>query len=81
VLKREAKKLRAQTGEGKWHAPVDKSGRKVGDVFPGALWIPIKLMMVEKMALALNLWTSLVLGIIYLFFNAIPFTFRTLYNL
>jgi MFS family permease len=64
-----------------WRAPAEMSQRKVSDVFPGALWVPIRMMMVEKMALALDVWTSLILGIIYLFFNAIPFTFRTLYNL
>lgn len=81
VLKAEAKRQRARTGEGQWQSPAEKSGRSVADVFPAALWVPIKLMLVEKMALALDLWTSLVLGIIYLFFNAIPYTFRTLYNL
>lgn len=81
VLKSEAKRQRAQTGEAAWRAPAEMSQRKVSDVFPGALWVPIRMMMVEKMALALDVWTSLILGIIYLFFNAIPFTFRTLYNL
>ncbi|RSH91579.1 hypothetical protein EHS25_009878 [Saitozyma podzolica] len=80
VLKSEAKRQRAQTGEAAWRAPAEMSERKVSDVFPGALWVPIRMMMVEKMALALDVWTSLILGIIYLFFNAIPFTFRTLYN-
>ncbi len=43
--------------------------------------MPVQLMLTEKMALAMDLWTSLVLGIIYLFFNAIPYTFRTIYGL
>jgi MFS family permease len=79
VQKREARRLRAATGEGAWTAPT--SGRTVRDVFPAALWVPLKLMAVEKMALAMDTWTALILGIIYLFFNAIPYTFRTLYNL
>jgi MFS family permease len=78
ILRQEARKKRAATGNGQWHGPT---ARDFGDVFPGALWTPIKIMMVEKMVLALDVWTSLILGIIYLFFNAIPFTFRTLYNL
>lgn len=81
VLKAEATRKRLETGDGKWLSPSEKSGRKVSDVFPAALWVPVKLMVVEKMALALDIWTSLILGIIYLFFNAIPYTFRTLYNL
>ncbi|BEJ18043.1 hypothetical protein CspHIS471_0703200 [Cutaneotrichosporon sp. HIS471] len=80
VQKREARRMRAVTGEGAWTSPAELSGRTVSDVFPGALWVPIKLMAVEKMALAMDLWTSLILGIIYLFFNAIPYTFRTLYG-
>ncbi|KLT42114.1 MFS transporter [Cutaneotrichosporon oleaginosum] len=80
VQKQEARRLRISTGEGAWTSPSEKSGRTVRDVFPAALWVPIKLMMSEKMALAMDTWTSLILGIIYLFFNAIPYTFRTLYN-
>ncbi|GMK60054.1 hypothetical protein CspeluHIS016_0902710 [Cutaneotrichosporon spelunceum] len=80
VQKREARRMRADTGEGMWTSPAENSGRTVSDVFPGALWVPIKLMAVEKMALAMDTWTSLILGIIYLFFNAIPYTFRTLYG-
>ena len=81
ILKREAKARRIATGDGRWYSPSDRNGRKFGDVFPAAVWVPIKMMLVERMALTMNLWTALVLGIIYLFFNAIPFTFRTLYSL
>lgn len=81
ILKKEAKNRRINTGNGAWHAPVERNGRKFSDVFPGAIFVPIKLMFSEKMALAMNMWTALVLGIIYLFFNAIPYTFRTVYYL
>lgn len=81
LLKNEAVAHRIRTGNGKWYAPMERNGKKMGDVFPKALYVPVQLMMTEKMALALDLWTSLVLGIIYLFFNAIPYTFRTVYNL
>ena len=81
ILKRTAKKNRIETGNGGWYAPSDRSQKKISDVFPAAIWVPMKMMLVERMALAMNLWTSLVLGIIYLFFNAIPFTFSTVYGL
>ncbi len=81
ILRREAKDKRIATGNGQWYAPSDRSKRKISDVFPAAIWVPVKMMLVERMALAMNLWTALVLGIIYLFFNAIPFTFRIIYGL
>jgi len=81
LMKNEAKSKRIKTGIGKYISPVEQSGRTLGDVFPKALYVPIQLMLTEKMALALDLWTSLILGIIYLFFNAIPFTFRTVFGL
>jgi MFS family permease len=81
ILQREATKKRLETGDGKWYAPLDRTARTVGDVFPSAMWQPIQMMIKEPMALILNCWTALVLGVIYLFFNAIPFTFRTVYGL
>jgi hypothetical protein len=35
-----------------------------------------EIMATEMMALLLSLWTALLLGILYLFFNAIPLVFR-----
>lgn len=81
ILQREATKKRLATGDGKWYAPLDRTSRTVSDVFPSAMWQPIQMMVKEPMALILNCWTALVLGVIYLFFNAIPFTFRTVYGL
>ena len=81
IQSRAARAKRIQTNDGRWYAPSDRNGRRLSDVFPGAVWVPIRMLLVERMALALNMWTALVLGIIYLFFNAIPYTFRTIYNL
>jgi MFS family permease len=81
ILQRAAVQKRLETGDGKWYAPLDRNARTVGEVFPSAIWQPIQMMVKEPMALILNCWTALVLGVIYLFFNAIPFTFRTVYGL
>lgn len=81
ILQREAVRKRLETGDGRWYAPLDRTSRTIGDVFPSAMWQPIQMMVKEPMALILNCWTALVLGVIYLFFNAIPFTFRTVYGL
>ena len=81
ILQRAAVKKRLDTGDGKWYAPLDRNARTIREVFPSAIWQPIQVMIKEPMALILNCWTALVLGVIYLFFNAIPFTFRTVYGL
>ncbi|KAG6918465.1 hypothetical protein DXG01_014092 [Tephrocybe rancida] len=42
-----------------------------------AYWAPpFQLMMFDRMALLLNLWTALILGILYLAFQAFPIIFR-----
>lgn len=62
ALKAAAANERIRTGDGRWYAPMERSGKKVGDVFPKALYVPIQLMLAERMALAMDLWTSLILG-------------------
>jgi len=80
MLKNMARKKRVDTKDHKWWAPSERSGRSIGDVFPRAFLTPLQILFLERMAFILDMWTSLVLGIIYLFFSAVPFTFRTIYN-
>ncbi len=62
ALKNAAMDERIRTKDGRWYAPMERSGKKVSDVFPKALYVPVQLMLAEKMALAMDLWTSLILG-------------------
>lgn len=81
ILKRGARNKRLETGEPKWYAASERTGRRLLDVLPRAAYLPFSMIFQERMILALDLWTALILGIIYLFFNAVPFVFRTVYGL
>ena len=81
IVKREARQKRLETGIALWHAPSDESDRRFSDVFLSAVWVPMKMMLVERMLLAMDLWTMSLLSIVYLFFNAIPSTMLTVYGL
>lgn len=81
ILKRAARDKRLDTGDNQWYAASERTDRKLLAVLPQAASMPFLMIAKERMILALDLWTALILGIIYLFFNAIPFTFTAIYGL
>ena len=81
IVRRQARQKRLETGIALWHAPSDQSDRRFGDAFFLAVWIPMKMVLVDTMLLAMNLWTMSLLSIVYLFFSAIPRMMQTVYGL
>ncbi|KDQ64285.1 hypothetical protein JAAARDRAFT_52255 [Jaapia argillacea MUCL 33604] len=76
ILKRKAKALRKRTGN-----PIfDAAGSEEGNIFEAIVHSCIKpfhILVCEPMVLLLDLWDSLVLGILYLTFQAFPIIFET----
>ncbi|KAI0795971.1 MFS general substrate transporter [Abortiporus biennis] len=70
-----ADRLRQETGIEKFFAPLEKSSLSIPRLLMSSCTTPFKLLALEKMALLLNLWTSLLLGILYLAFEAFPIIF------
>lgn len=75
ILKRKAARLRRETGNPKYYAPIERTQRGIFRAILISCYVPFKILAFERMALLLDLWTSLVLGVLYLTFQAFPIIF------
>lgn len=75
-LRAKAEKLRKQTGDNRYRAPMSKSTNSRRAIVLSLLR-PIQLLFLEPMCLCLNLYSAVLLGILYLFFGTLPLIFRT----
>ncbi|CCM00059.1 uncharacterized protein FIBRA_02086 [Fibroporia radiculosa] len=93
ILKRKAARLRKETGDNQYWAPLDRREGTLtqaillscytpfrGDfpILPNltSLIVLIELLLFDRMALLLDTWSALVLGILYLAFQAFPVIFQ-----
>ncbi|KZO98234.1 MFS general substrate transporter [Calocera viscosa TUFC12733] len=76
LLKRKAQRLRKETGDNRYYAPMERMKKSILRTVATSCYTPFNILLHEPMAFLLNLWTSLLLGILYLFFNAFPIVFR-----
>ncbi|KAK4111287.1 MFS general substrate transporter [Canariomyces notabilis] len=77
LLKRKAQRLRRETGDDRWRAPIEKSTKSVWRTVAYSLLRPFQILIFEPMALILNVYTAMLLGMLYLFFGAFPLIFTT----
>lgn len=80
VLRNKARKLRKETGEERWKASIEMHERSVTMTVLRSLPRPFMLLFMDPMCFSLCLFTSIVLGILYLFFGAFHLVFREVYN-
>ncbi|KAF5364598.1 hypothetical protein D9758_005617 [Tetrapyrgos nigripes] len=73
---RKAARLRRETKNDVWWASLDRQNNNLGQAILISCYRPFQLMIRDPMASLLNLWTSLVLGILYLAFQAFPVVFE-----
>lgn len=69
LLRRKARRLRKETGNESWQAPIEKLDRSVIKTVAWSCIRPFQLLFLEQMCLNLCLISALLLGIIYLFFG------------
>lgn len=75
LLRRKANRLRKETGDSRWFAASERNKPNPLIVMKtGALEI-IQLVVYDQMVLLLDLWCAVILGIIYLAFQAFPIIF------
>ncbi|KAF9553357.1 MFS general substrate transporter [Agrocybe pediades] len=74
LLKWKAEKLRADKDTRYW-APLDRKEGSLVQAILRSCYTPLKLVIFDRMALLLDLWTSMILGILYLTFQAFPVIF------
>lgn len=76
LLQRKAARIRRETGDDKYYAPYDKRDTGIFKTILLSCQRPFQLLCFEPMVLALCTFTALLLGILYLFFQAFGIVFR-----
>lgn len=74
-LREKARRLRKETGDERWKAPMEKSTKSIPRTIALSLLRPFQLLALEPMCLLLSLLSAVLLGVIYLFFGAFPLVF------
>jgi len=77
LLRRKARKLRKDTGNEQWQAPIEKMSRSILWTVLWSIMRPIQLLVLEPMCLLLCILSAILLGTLYLFFGAFPLVFGT----
>ena len=80
LLRRKAIKLRKETGDERWHAPIEKMERSILQTIIRSCYRPFLLLALEPMCLNLCIFSALLLGILYLFFGAFNLVFEDNYG-
>ncbi|KAF8547289.1 MFS general substrate transporter [Imleria badia] len=80
ILKKKAAMLRKATGDVRYHAPLDKVQGSLAHFIVINCYRPFQLLIFERMALLLNTWNALLLGILYLAFQAYPVIFGGIHH-
>lgn len=75
LLRKKARKLRKETGNERWMAPMEKMSKSIPRTIAYSLRRPFQLLVLEPMCLNLCLFSAILLGILYLFFGAFPLVF------
>ncbi|KAF2205973.1 MFS general substrate transporter [Delitschia confertaspora ATCC 74209] len=76
LLRREAERKRKETGDDRWYAPIEKMDRSIAETLLRSCYRPFMLLTLEPMCLALCIYCSVLLGVLYLFFGAFGLVFR-----
>ncbi|KAL6405321.1 hypothetical protein AUP68_11073 [Ilyonectria robusta] len=81
ILLKKARKLRTETGEHRYWVPAEKAQESNRKIVALALQRPFQLLLLEPMCFILDLYSAILLGILYLFFGTFPAVFRTTYGM
>ncbi|ORY35819.1 major facilitator superfamily domain-containing protein [Naematelia encephala] len=76
ILVQKAKRLRKDTDEKRWYAPLEKADHAFKARLNAILFKPFIMLALEPMLLACTLYMSFVYGVVYLLFEAFPFVFE-----
>ncbi|KAF8193757.1 MFS general substrate transporter [Pholiota molesta] len=80
LIKRKAQRLRKETGDPRYWSLLERQSKNIGRAILISCYQPFELLIFERMALLLDLWTAVVLGILYLTFQAFPFIFENVHG-
>ncbi|KAM7224214.1 MFS general substrate transporter [Rhypophila decipiens] len=77
LLKRKAALLRSSTGDPNYKSALEKSTKSIPQTVAWSLLRPFQIIILEPMCLILDIYSAILLGILYLFFGAFPLVFST----
>ncbi|KAI2461902.1 hypothetical protein LOY97_000821 [Ophidiomyces ophidiicola] len=80
LLRRKATRLRKETGDDRWIAPIEKLDRSLVQTVLRSIYRPMLLLIFEPMCLNLCIFSAILLGILYLFFGAFQLVFSSVYG-
>lgn len=82
ILLRRAKRLRAKTGDQrlKSQSEIDQANIKFGQLVEESLWRPIQMMILDPSVAFTAVYTALIYGIYYSFFEAFPIVYIEMYG-
>lgn len=80
VLRHKANKLRLDTGDNRWMAPIEKLDKSIAQTVLRSTYRPMMLLIMEPMCLNLCIFSAILLGILYLFFGAFQLVFTHIYG-
>ncbi|KAI9462440.1 MFS general substrate transporter [Lactarius psammicola] len=75
LLARKAQRIRKETGDERYYAPVEVNKLPVGRRLYGILAMPFKILFLEPMLIAITVYQSFLYGCLYLLFEAYPVVF------
>lgn len=81
TLKKKAKRLRKETGDDRYKAPVELRKIDFKELVTRWLLLPILMLIYEPMLQAITMYISFIYGLLYLFFEAYPIVFMNLHGL
>ncbi|CAH0042515.1 unnamed protein product [Clonostachys rhizophaga] len=76
-----ARKIRIETGDARYWAQSETTRQSSPKTIGVTLLRPFELFFLEPMCFCLNIYSAILLGILYLFFGAVPQIFRTNYSM
>lgn len=76
LLRRKAIKVRDETGDERWHAPIEKMDKSILQTIIKSCYRPFLLLTLEPMCLNLCIFSALLLGVLYLWFGAFNLVFQ-----
>jgi multidrug resistance protein len=81
ILRAKARRLREDTGDHRYWAPMEKIPKLNKKTALILLLRPFQLLFLEPMCLCLDIYSAVLLGILYLCFGALPEVFRSNHNM
>ncbi|KAI0067788.1 MFS general substrate transporter [Artomyces pyxidatus] len=81
LLVRKAEKMRKETGDSRYYAPMETNKLPFGQRLEKILAMPFKILFYEPMLIAITLYMSFLYGCLYLLFEAYPIVFTEGHNL